>query len=121
KFVKEDLPIPLPVRYDPPEAAGADRLSNAVAARHRYGSPVVVFDFGTATTVDVVAADGAFVGGMILPGFALALQALRERAPHVPILETIPEEDSRPVALIGGSTGECLRSGLYHGAAAQVE
>src|SRR5262249_11106995 len=68
EFVKEELPAPLPVRYDPPESAGADRLANGVAARERWGAPAVVFDFGTATTVDVVARDGAFVGGMILPG-----------------------------------------------------
>jgi len=121
EFVGESLPIPIPVRYDPPASAGADRLANAVAASQRYGAPAAVFDFGTATTVDVVAADGAFVGGIILPGLSLALHALRERAPHLPSVGTIMEEVPERVPLIGGSTGDCLRSGLYNGAVAQVE
>jgi type III pantothenate kinase len=121
EFVGESLPSPIPVRYDQPGSAGADRIANAVAGSRGHGAPVVVFDFGTATTVDVVSADGAFVGGMILPGFALTFQALRERAPHLPLLGMPPRGVPKPVPLIGGSTEECLRSGLYYGAIAQVE
>src|SRR4051794_23650249 len=66
----------MPIRYDNPGEVGADRIVNAVAARERYGSPVIVVDFGTATTFDVVNAAGEYVGGIITPGIGISAEAL---------------------------------------------
>jgi type III pantothenate kinase len=76
--------VPLAVRTDRPQEAGADRLVNALAAARLYGTPAVVVDFGTATTLDCVAADGAYVGGAIAPGLELGLEALAARTAKLP-------------------------------------
>lgn len=119
RFAGETLPVPLAVRYWPPLSVGVDRLLNALAARELYGAPgepLVVVDFGTATTYDAVAADGAFVGGAIAPGIGISLAALREAAPHLPAVPL-----SAPARALGDSTVACLQSGAYFGAVAQVE
>ena len=79
--------VPIPVRVDRPGDVGADRLVNALAAARLYGAPAVVVDFGTATTLDCVAADGAYVGGAIAPGLELGLEALAARTARLPRVE----------------------------------
>jgi type III pantothenate kinase len=79
--------VPLAVRVDRPTDVGADRLVNALAAARLYGTPAVVADFGTATTFDCVAADGAYVGGAIAPGLELGLEALAARTAKLPRVE----------------------------------
>jgi type III pantothenate kinase len=79
--------VPLAVRVDRPGEVGADRLVNALAAARLYGTPAVVLDFGTATTFDCVAADGAYVGGAIAPGLELGLEALATRTARLPRVE----------------------------------
>jgi type III pantothenate kinase len=79
--------IPLAIRVDRPHEVGADRLVNALAAGRLYGGPAVVIDLGTATTFDVIAADGAFVGGAIAPGLEIALDALEARTARLPRVE----------------------------------
>ncbi len=79
--------VPLAVRVDRPGEVGADRLINALAAARLYGTPAVVVDFGTATTFDCVAADGAYVGGAIAPGLELGLEALATRTAKLPRVE----------------------------------
>lgn len=99
-----------------PEQVGADRIANAVAARARYGAPVIVVDFGTATNIDVVDATGAYRGGAISPGLMLGAEALFSRASKlasVPILA--------PERALGNTTETALQSGLVIGAAAQAE
>lgn len=103
-------PLPLPVRYATPHTLGVDRRLAALAARSRHGAPVLVADFGTATTLDVVDADGAFVGGAILPGLAISRDALDRRTAQLP---TVPLEP--PAQIIGPSTLGCLQAGLVLG------
>ena len=79
--------IPLAIRVDRPGEVGADRLVNALAAGRLYGTPAVVVDFGTATTLDCVASDGAYVGGAIAPGLELGLEALASRTAKLPRIE----------------------------------
>lgn len=108
--------IGIEVRYDPPESAGADRLANALAARARLGAPCIAVDFGTATTLDVVSPDGAFIGGAILPGAGTAARALSAGTALLPELQI----GGMPTA-IGGSTLDGLRSGCVLGHAKAVD
>lgn len=98
------------VRIDKPSEAGADRLVNAVGAYVQYGGPAIVIDSGTATTFDIVAADGAFEGGVILPGINLSLQALHDAAARLPRVEI-----RDPGRVIGKDTVGAMQSGIYWG------
>ena len=101
---------------DRPEEVGADRLVNTVAAHDRYKGPLVVVDFGTATTFDVVDADGNYRGGVIAPGINLSLQALAMAAAKLP---SVPIARTRTV--IGTSTVACMQSGIFWGYVGLVE
>ena len=102
--------IPIPVRIDRPSAAGADRLVNAFAAGRLYGTPAIVIDFGTATTLDVVAADGAYIGGAIAAGLQLGLDALAARTAKLPRIEL-----ATPTRAIGTDTVSAMQSGAVIG------
>jgi len=106
----------LPILYDPPEAVGADRIVNAVAAREKYGVPVVVVDFGTATTFDVVNADGAYLGGVIATGIGVSADALFQRAARLPRVHI-----AEPQQVIGRDTTCAVQSGLFYGYAELVD
>ncbi|MFQ5348488.1 MAG: type III pantothenate kinase [Rhodothalassiaceae bacterium] len=100
------------VRVRDPAEVGADRLVNAVAAQALYGGPLVIVDFGTATTFDVIDADGGYLGGVISPGINLSLKALHEAAAKLPrIAIEAPPDD----AVLGRSTLEAMRSGVFWG------
>ena len=88
--------MPIAIRVDRPSEAGADRLVNALAAQRLYGTPAVVVDFGTATTFDCVAGDGAYVGGAIAPGLELVgagFEKLPHRGPHAHGLRVLDDGD----------------------------
>jgi type III pantothenate kinase len=102
--------VPLPVRVDRPAEVGADRLVNALAAARIHGTPAIVIDAGTATTFDCVAPDGAYVGGAILPGPELGLEALATRTAQLPRVEL-----RAPDRAIGRSTVEAMQAGLVLG------
>jgi type III pantothenate kinase len=102
----------LEVRYDNVAEVGPDRIVNALATRELYGAPAVAVDFGTATTFDVVAADGAYVGGVIAPGVAVSAQNLFERAARLGAVEL-----TLPPRVVGRNTDEALRAGIILGAA----
>ncbi|MEP7157924.1 MAG: type III pantothenate kinase [Chloroflexota bacterium] len=108
--VADHTTIPMPVRLDEPAAVGADRLVNAFAAGVLYGRPAIVVDLGTATTLDVVAPDGAFLGGAIAPGLGLGLEALAERTAQLP---RVPLEV--PDKAIGTNTVSAMQSGAVLG------
>ncbi len=113
---KPECRLPVPPRVDPGVAVGPDRLVNAAGAHDRHGGNLVVVDFGTATTLDVVDDDGAYVGGVIAPGVNLSLEALHMAAaalPHVDI--------SKPARVIGTNTVACMQSGVYWGYIGLVE
>ncbi len=104
------------IRIDNPAEVGADRLLNTLAAHQGYGGPLIVIDFGTATTFDVVAPDGAYLGGVIAPGINLSIEALHTAAARLPRIGI-----SRPQAVIGRSTIPAMQSGIYWGYVGLVE
>jgi len=101
---------------DRPEEVGADRLVNTVAAHDRYKGPLIVVDFGTATTLDVVDRDGNYCGGVIAPGINLSLTALHMAAAKLPSVRI-----SRTEHVIGKDTESCMQSGIYWGYVGLVE
>jgi type III pantothenate kinase len=114
--VRSSLDWGFEIRVDTPEEVGADRLLNALAAHWRYRGPLVVIDFGTATTFDVVDADGGYHGGVIAPGINLSLEALHRAAARLPRIGI-----GRPQAVIGRSTVPAMQSGIYWGYVGMVE
>ena len=113
---KPECALPVPPRVEAGVRPGPDRLANAAGAFDRHGGHCVVVDFGTATNFDVVAEDGAYVGGVIAPGVNLSLEALHLGAaalPHVDI--------SRPDKVIGTNTVECIQSGVFWGYVGLIE
>lgn len=98
------------VRTDNPREVGADRIVNAVAAFEEHGGPLVVVDFGTATTFDCVTAEGDYVGGAIAPGIGISADALFQRTAMLPRVEL-----DRPVKAIGTNTVSSMQSGIYWG------
>jgi type III pantothenate kinase len=106
----------VPIRYDDPREVGPDRIANAVAARERHGTPVIVVDFGTSTNFDIVSADGEYLGGVLAPGIEISMDALFARAAR---LLKVPFE--APPQVIGKTTTQGLQSGLVYGFAGQVD
>lgn len=106
----------LNIKYEYPREVGADRIVNAVAAIHYYGPPVVIVDFGTATTFCYVDERGQYLGGSIAPGIAVATEALVSRAAKLPRIEMI-----KPETVVGRNTVTAMQSGIYYGLMGQVE
>lgn len=116
-FIDNSFDFGLKIRYQPLNALGTDRLVNAFAAVAKYGArPLVVCSFGTATTIDAVSASGEFLGGVIAPGMQTMAKALHIAAARLPQVEI-----TRPASVIGNSTADSIRSGVYHGYIALVE
>jgi len=99
-----------------PREVGADRVVNALAAHRLYGGPVIVIDFGTATTLDAVSEEGDYLGGAIAPGIGIAAEALFERASKLPRVELV-----RPKNAIGKNTVTSMQSGLIFGYVGLIE
>lgn len=115
-FVAPGIKTGLPILYENPHEVGADRIVNAVAAVHAYGAPVLVLDFGTATTFDVVSAKGEYLGGVIAPGLGISAEALFQRAARLMRVDV-----KKPAHLIGRTTEESVQSGLFYGYVSLVE
>lgn len=113
---KPDVKLGVPVRVDPTALVGADRLVNTVGAFDRYGGDLIVVDFGTATTFDVVGRDGAYEGGVIAPGVNLSLKALHDAAAALPFIDV-----TRPDHVVGTNTVACMQSGIYWGYVGLIE
>ncbi|MGI3165862.1 type III pantothenate kinase [Pseudooceanicola sp. 200-1SW] len=107
---KPECALPVEPRVDEGTQVGPDRLVNAAGAYDRYGGDLIVVDFGTATTFDVVSQDGAYVGGVIAPGVNLSLQALHEAAAALPHVDV-----TKPQKVIGTNTVACMQSGVFWG------
>lgn len=106
----------MPIRYDNPHEVGADRIANGVAAFARFGGPVIVVDFGTATTIDVIDSSGAYLGGAIAPGVETSAEALFTKAARLSKVDLEP-----PSAVIGTNTRMSVQAGLLLGEAAMVD
>jgi type III pantothenate kinase len=115
--VEPGLRTGMPILIDNPTEVGSDRICNSVAACGLgKGGPIIVVDFGTATTFDALSARGEYLGGAIAPGIQVSAEALAFNAARIPTVELIP-----PRSVIGKSTVESVRSGVIFGAAAMVE
>ena len=104
----------IPIKYFPEADVGADRIVNAVAAREKYGKdrriPLIVVDFGTGTTFDVISREGEYVGGIICPGIGISAEALFQRAARLPRVEV-----RKPGSVVGQTTVNAMQSGLFFG------
>jgi type III pantothenate kinase len=109
-FIEPGVRTGMPIRYDNPTEVGADRVVNAVAARERFGAPVIVVDFGTATTFDVVNAAGEYAGGIIAPGIMISAEALFAHASRLYRVDV-----RKPAELIGKNTAGAMQAGIYYG------
>lgn len=106
----------LNLRYENPREIGADRIVNAVAAIEQYKCPLVVVDFGTATTFDCIDAGANYLGGAIVPGLGISTEALYQRASKLPRIEL-----EKPKKVIGRNTVHAMQAGIIFGYAGQVE
>ncbi len=109
-LVDETMDTGLMNRYEPPRDVGADRIVNAVAAFRRYGGPVIIVDFGTATTFCAVNRKGEYLGGAITPGITISSEALFQRASKLPKVELV-----KPRSVIGRDTVSSMQSGMLYG------
>ncbi len=109
---------PMPILYDNPAEVGADRVVNGIAAFDRYGKglPIIVVDFGTATTFDAISAKGEYLGGVICPGPQISADALFQRAARLPRIDV-----KKPARVIGTNTVASMQSGLFWGYIDMVE
>ncbi len=106
----------LNIRMDDPGTVGSDLIVGAVAARAKYPAPIAIVDMGTATTVSVVADNGSYIGGMIIPGLWVSVNALSAKAAQLPYIDL-----SGPTKLLGTNTVDCMRSGAVLGCAAMLD
>jgi type III pantothenate kinase len=111
-----NVDLGIDILVDRPGEVGADRLVNTVSAHDTYGGPLIVVDFGTATTFDVVSANGAYEGGVIAPGVNLSLEALQRAAAKLPRIDI-----GKPAKVIGTNTITAMQSGIYYGYASMIE
>ena len=116
RVVGDDLGVTILVAVDNPREVGADRLVNAVAAHTRYHGPLIVVDFGTATTFDVIDEEGRYCGGVIATGINLSLEALHRAAAKLPRVAV-----ERPDRVIGTSTVSAMQSGVFWGYVSMIE
>ena len=114
--IGENVDLGMRVTIEKPSEAGADRLVNAIGGYASYGGPLIIIDSGTATTFDVVSADGAFEGGVIAPGINLSMQALHTAAAKLPRVAI-----QRPERVIGQDTVGAMQSGVYWGYVGLIE
>ena len=110
----------IPVRYSPPTDVGADRIVNAVAAWELYGRdnnlPIIIVDFGTGTTFDIISRGREYLGGIICPGLVISMEALFARAARL-----LPVDLREPQQLIGTNSTASMQSGFYYGALGTID
>lgn len=114
--VDETMNTGLTIRYEPARDVGADRIVNAVAALTRFGGPLIIVDFGTATTFCAVSKKWEYLGGAIYPGITISVEALFERASKLPKVDL-----ARPKSVIGQDTVSSIQAGLFYGYAGMVD
>ncbi|HXL14822.1 MAG TPA: type III pantothenate kinase [Methylomirabilota bacterium] len=114
--VSSEIETGVDIQYRDPKSTGADRIANAAAALELYGAPVIVVDFGTATTFDVIVKERRYLGGVIAPGIVTGAEHLIRRAARLSAFELRP-----PERVVGRNTEESLQSGVYYGAVGQVD
>jgi type III pantothenate kinase len=114
--VGQGLSTGLPIHTDEPASLGSDLIVDAVAALAKYPAPIAIFDMGTATTLSVISPEGVYVGGMIIPGLRLSVDALSATAAQLPYIDL-----TAPGELIAKNTVSCMQAGAIHGCAAMMD
>ena len=121
----KDLNLGIDIHIDEPSELGADRIVNAVGANDLYEGPLIIIDFGTATTFDITESDGSYAGGLIVPGINLSLEALYNAASRLPRITIEPQPKSKTsnhtYSIIGKSTKSAMRSGVFWGYIGLIE
>lgn len=115
-FVGPGIKTGLNIRYENPREVGADRIVNSVAGIAKYGTPLIIVDFGTATTFDYIDEEGNYLGGAIVPGIGISTEALYERAAKLPRIDLV-----RPKSVIGRNPVTSMQAGIIFGYAGQVD
>ncbi len=115
-FVGPDMETGLTILTDQPETVGNDMKVDSVAALAEYPLPIIIIDMGTATTINVIDDDKNFIGGVILPGVQISLDALESRTAQLPSISL-----DIPGKVIGTNTVDCMRSGIMYGTAAEID
>jgi len=115
-IVGSDVKTGLEIKFDNPKEIGADRIVNVVAAIEKYGAPVIVVDFGTATTFDAISSEKYYLGGAITPGIGISMDALFSKAAKLPRVEL-----QKPDSVIGKNTVKCMQAGIIYGYIGQVD
>lgn len=113
---KENVQSFLKMKYPHPEEIGADRIVNAVSAIKEYGAPLIIIDFGTATTYCYVNEQGEYTGGLIAPGVKISMEALYQKASKLPKIEI-----QAPPSIVGKSTVTAMQSGVFYGYIGQID
>lgn len=106
----------LNIKYENPKEVGADRIVNAIAGYEKYGGPIIIVDFGTATTFCAISEDGEYLGGAISPGINISTEALFSKASKLPKVELI-----KPKTVINRNTVASMQSGIIYGYAGMVD
>jgi type III pantothenate kinase len=114
--VTHEIKTGITIRYDNPKEIGADRIVNAAAAYKLYGGPLIIVDFGTATTFCAVTRNGEYLGGAICPGVKISAEALFQRASKLPRVEL-----TKPTKVIGADTISAMQAGIIYGYAGLVD
>lgn len=115
-YITSELILGLNILYQDPYSVGADRICNAVAGKMKYGNPLIILDFGTATTFDCITKKGDYLGGVICPGIESAATILHQKAAKLPKIELI-----FPPKVIGTNTEESMQSGIMYGSVEMIE
>ncbi|MEW6183183.1 MAG: type III pantothenate kinase [Bacillota bacterium] len=115
-FIGPGIRTGVPIKYENPREVGADRVVNAAAGFALYGGPLIIVDFGTAITFDVISARGEYLGGVIAPGVGISCEALFSRAARLPRVDLIA-----PPAVIGRNTVQSMQAGIVLGFAGMVD
>lgn len=114
--INAELDLGVDIQYEPKSSVGADRICNAVAGYHQYGGPLIIVDFGTAITLDVISEEGAYLGGIISLGIQAAAYELHRHAAKLPRVDLI-----FPESVVGNTTETSIRSGIMWGTASLVD
>ncbi|MFA5636596.1 MAG: type III pantothenate kinase [Anaerovoracaceae bacterium] len=115
-MISQDLDIGLKIEMDTPTSLGSDLMVDAVAAMAKYPKPILIFDMGTATTLSVIDERGVYIGGMIMPGLRLGVDALAARTSQLPRISL-----DAPEQLIGKNTIDCIKAGAIYGNAGMLD
>jgi len=114
--ITSNLKLGMEILYENPNSVGADRICNAVAGKEKYGYPLIILDFGTATTFDCIDSNGNYIGGVICPGIESAASVLHHKAAKLPKIEL-----EFPDNIIGTNTEESMQSGIMYGLVEMIE